>query len=222
MIPLAAAVSFAASDARPRIQRPLNIFVAGATGFVGRELVVRLARRGHQLRVATRAVSRADELLPLSSVEVAAGNVYSVDFLRGRLEGCDLAINLVGVLNPPGRAGAGFRRAHVEFTTTLLTAIGEAGVPRLLQMSALNADAERGRKPLSADQGRGRAAGAQRPATRLDGVPTLGDLRSRRLAYQPLLRACCDSVAAGCRWRAPARAFPRSMWPTSPRRSCAP
>jgi NADH dehydrogenase len=128
----------------PRIERPLQIFVAGGTGFVGRELVVRLVRRGHQLRVATRDASHADELLPLSSVEIHAGNVYSVDFLRNALSGCDAAINLVGILNTRGLGTSGFRRAHVQFTNTLLTAMREAGVSRLLQMSALNADPERG------------------------------------------------------------------------------
>lgn len=106
---------------------------------------MRLVRRGHQLRVATRAAARADELLPLSSVEIREGDVYSVDFLRGCLDDCDVAINLVGVLNAPGLGGGGFRRAHVEFTAALLAAIAESGTPRLLQMSALNADAEHGR-----------------------------------------------------------------------------
>jgi NADH dehydrogenase len=137
----------ASADERslPDVERPLNIFIAGGSGFVGRELAVRLVRRGHQLRVATRAASHADELLPLSSVEVREGDVYSVDFLRGCLDGCDVAINLVGVLNARGFGGAGFRRAHVQFTNALLTALAETGVPRLLQMSALNADAEHAR-----------------------------------------------------------------------------
>jgi NADH dehydrogenase len=51
----------------------------------------------------------------------------------------DLAINLVGILNEPGSSGAGFQRAHVELTATLLAAMKQAGVPRLVQMSALNA-----------------------------------------------------------------------------------
>ncbi|HTW74809.1 MAG TPA: complex I NDUFA9 subunit family protein [Steroidobacteraceae bacterium] len=126
------------------IERPLSIFIAGGTGFVGRELAVRLVRAGHQLRIATRNAAHADELLPLSSVEIREGDVYSIDFLRSCLDGCDVAINLVGALNPPGGAAAGLRRVHVQFTAALLAAIAEAGVPRLLQMSALNADAERG------------------------------------------------------------------------------
>ena len=123
----------------PAIERTLQVFVAGGSGFVGHELVVRLARAGHSVSLATRAASHADDLLPLSSVAVLQGDVYSPDFLRAALDGCDVAINLVGILNESGHSGAGFRRAHVEFTERLLRAMRDAGVHRLLHMSALNA-----------------------------------------------------------------------------------
>jgi NADH dehydrogenase len=123
----------------PAIERTLQVFVAGGSGFVGHELVVRLARAGHSVSLATRDASHVDDLLPLSSVAVLQGDVYNLDFLRAALEGCDVAINLVGILNEPGHNGAGFRRAHVEFTERLLRAMREAGVQRLLHMSALNA-----------------------------------------------------------------------------------
>lgn len=126
----------------PGIRRPLNVFVAGGTGFVGTELIVRLVRAGHQVRVVTRDARHADALLPLSSVEVGAGDVYDIDFLRRSLIGCDVAINLVGALHAPGAGGSGLRRVHVELTAALLTAMAEAGVPRLLQMSALQASVQ--------------------------------------------------------------------------------
>lgn len=128
----------------PPVERALRVFVAGGTGFVGHELIVRLVREGHFVSLATRDASHADDLLPLSSVEVAEGNVYDLDFLRAALEGCDLAVNLVGILNEHGHNGSGFRRAHVDFTRGLLAAMREAAVSRLLHMSALNADATGG------------------------------------------------------------------------------
>jgi uncharacterized protein YbjT (DUF2867 family) len=124
---------------------PLTIGVTGGTGFVGRELITRLAGAGHSVRVATRSASRADALLPLSSVEIFVGDVYDSDFLRRTFDGCDVVIHLIGILNERGFGGAGFRRAHVESTAALLRAMRQSHTRRLLHMSALNADAERGR-----------------------------------------------------------------------------
>ncbi len=128
----------------PTIERPRTICIAGGTGFVGQELISRLTRAGHALRVLTRASSHAIDLRPLPSVEVAVGDVYNPEFLRRGIDGCDVVVNLVGILNERGFSGAGFRRAHVELTAGLLRALIKLRVPRLLQMSALNADAERG------------------------------------------------------------------------------
>jgi uncharacterized protein YbjT (DUF2867 family) len=123
----------------------MQLAVAGGTGFVGNALITRLAAAGHSVRVPTRTAAHADQLLPLSSVEIALGNVYDHTFLQRCFEDCDAVINLVGILNESGYGGAGFRRAHVEFTAAVLKAMQAARVPRLLHMSALNADAERGR-----------------------------------------------------------------------------
>jgi uncharacterized protein YbjT (DUF2867 family) len=139
----------------PIARGPLQIGVTGGTGFVGRELITRLARAGHAVRVLTRNAVHADQLLPLSSVEIAVGNVYNTDFLRRSLDGCDLVINLVGILNESGRSGAGFRRAHVQFTAGLVQAMQQAHIPRLLHMSALNADPERGRSHYLISKGQG-------------------------------------------------------------------
>jgi uncharacterized protein YbjT (DUF2867 family) len=128
----------------PMIERPRTIGIAGGTGFVGQELIFSLARAGHTIRLLTRATSHGNDLKPLPSVELAVGDVYNPDFLRRSIDGCDAVINLVGILNERGFNGAGFRRAHVELTAALLRAIAQTRVSRLLHMSALNADAERG------------------------------------------------------------------------------
>jgi uncharacterized protein YbjT (DUF2867 family) len=48
-------------------------------------------------------------------------------------------VNLVGILNERGRDGKGFEQAHVELPARLVQACRQAGVPRLLHMSALHA-----------------------------------------------------------------------------------
>jgi uncharacterized protein YbjT (DUF2867 family) len=124
--------------------RPQLVCVAGGSGFVGRGLVNRLVRAGHTVRVLTRHEAHAEPLRVLPTVELHIGGYGDHTYLLQALNGANVIINLVGILNERGRSGAGFRRAHVELTERLLRAAVAAHVPRFLQMSALGADATSG------------------------------------------------------------------------------
>lgn len=119
--------------------KPQKIVLLGATGFVGRHLVPRLHADGHTLTVLSRNREQHRELAVLPRVRVVSADVYQRSVLAAHLAGADAAINLVGILNESGSDGRGFHKAHVELTETLLAACAQAGVPRLLQMSALRA-----------------------------------------------------------------------------------
>jgi uncharacterized protein YbjT (DUF2867 family) len=116
----------------------VNICVLGGTGFVGTELVTRLALAGHWVRVPTRNLARALRLRVLDTVELRVANVHDLTALGRLFAGCDAVINLVGILNP--RRGASFHAVHVELAAKVLAAARAAGVMRILQMSALGAD----------------------------------------------------------------------------------
>jgi len=120
----------------------MRIVLLGASGFVGRVLLPRLAHDGHDLRVLTRNRSRHRDLALIKAVTLIEGDVYDADFLTRQLRDADAVINLVGVLNEAGMGGdggRGFERAHVQLTHTLIAACRQTGVKRLLQMSSLNA-----------------------------------------------------------------------------------
>lgn len=119
--------------------KPGHIVILGGTGFVGRHLVPRLQRDGHRITVLSRNRDTHRELSVLPGVRVVNADVHDPVALRGRLEGADAAINLVGILNERGSDGSGFRKAHVELTRSLVESCIATGVPRLLQMSALRA-----------------------------------------------------------------------------------
>jgi uncharacterized protein YbjT (DUF2867 family) len=116
----------------------LNICVLGGTGFIGTELVTRLAFAGHWVRVPTRNLARALRLRVLDTVELRVANVHELTALGRLFAGCDAVINLVGILNP--RRGAGFHTVHTELAAKVLAAARAAGVARVLHMSALGAD----------------------------------------------------------------------------------
>lgn len=137
--------------------KPSRIVMLGGTGFVGRALVERLVADGHKVTVLSRNSSaHPDRQLP-PGAEIRDCDVYSTDALALALRtaNAQVAINLVGILNEPGRSGRGFRRAHVEMAKALVAACEQVGTTRLLQMSALNAG--RGRSHYLATRGEAEA-----------------------------------------------------------------
>lgn len=126
-----------------------RVCVLGGSGFVGSHLVSQLAARGLRVRVLSRRREQAKELILLPTVEVVEADVHDQQELIRHFRGMDAVINLVGILHegkvgrvdlPSARRGD-FQRVHVELPRKVLHAMGEAGVHRLLHMSALGADA---------------------------------------------------------------------------------
>jgi uncharacterized protein YbjT (DUF2867 family) len=116
--------------------------IFGGSGFIGRYIVQRLARRGWILRIAVRRPDSALFLKPLGDVgqiTPMAANIRHDASVAAAIEGVDHVINLVGVLyeNGPQR----FAAVHAEGARRVASAARAAGVKRLLQMSALGADA---------------------------------------------------------------------------------
>ena len=125
----------------------LQVCVLGGTGFIGREIVSRLAAAGHGVKVLTRNPAQHRELKVLPSVRFIRADVHDEARLEDAFEGCDVVINLVGILNETGLGrgnGEQFRRVHTELPQKCVRACRAAGVRRYLHMSGLKADSQRG------------------------------------------------------------------------------
>lgn len=116
-----------------------RVALIGGSGFVGRSISEHLAREGLEQRILTRSRERARASWPLPGASCVECDPADTASLTAALAGCDVAVNLVGILNERGDNGAGFQRAHVDLTRTVLAACTAAGVTRYLHMSALNA-----------------------------------------------------------------------------------
>ena len=114
-----------------------KILILGATGFVGKHLCEQLARAGWRLSVATRRRGNAQGLLTLPGLNLLEFDVHDEAALTRALAGHDAVVNLVAILHG---SEATFARTHVELPRKLARACAAAGVPRLLQVSALGAD----------------------------------------------------------------------------------
>jgi nucleoside-diphosphate-sugar epimerase len=71
----------------------MRIFVTGATGFIGTELVKELIAEGHQVRGLTRSEAGARQL-EAAGAEVHHGNLKDVHSLRSGAAGMDAVVNL--------------------------------------------------------------------------------------------------------------------------------
>jgi NADH dehydrogenase len=119
--------------------KPLSICILGGTGFLGTRLVARAIKDGHRVTALSRDRELHKHLLVLPGLTLENCDVYDEAQLSEHFRGKDVVINLVGILNERGFGGGGFRRAHTELTRGVLQAAKSAGVPRLLQVSALKA-----------------------------------------------------------------------------------
>ena len=119
-----------------------RVCVLGGGGFVGRSLVPQLITSGREVTVLTRRPERRRHLLTSPGVHLVKADIHQPAELEKYFTGADAVINLVGILNEFRYQK--FRDVHVKLPGNIMRACWKAGVPRLLHMSALNADAGTG------------------------------------------------------------------------------
>ena len=132
-----------------------RICLIGGSGFMGRHLAAQLIKPGYQVRVLTRRRASHRELLVLPNLQLIESNIYDANALSTQLQGMDIVVNLVGILNERRRGD--FQRAHVSLSQNIVDACRTAGVKRLLHMSALRADAQNGPSQYLRTKGEGEA-----------------------------------------------------------------
>jgi uncharacterized protein YbjT (DUF2867 family) len=118
----------------------MNILLTGATGFIGHAVLRELLRQGHQIT----ACCRHSERLPINNRKLT---LLSLDFADTRaidswlphLQGIDAIVNCVGIIAESRHQS--FAQLHNQAPIALFQAGARAGVNKIVQLSALGADA---------------------------------------------------------------------------------
>lgn len=119
------------------------VVIFGGSGFVGRYVVQRLARRGARIRVAVRHPETALFLKPMGAtgqIQVVQANVRAAQSVAAAVEDADIVINLAGILSPRGKQT--FDAVQAEGAGHVARAAKAAGAKRLVHISAIGADPE--------------------------------------------------------------------------------
>lgn len=118
-----------------------RVTVLGASGFIGRYIVNRLARRGAVVAAVSRHATRAGFLRPMGDV----GQVVPLDAglgdearLAAAIAGSDAVICCAGILYERGRQR--FDAVHHQGPALLARLAASAGAKRFIHLSAIGAD----------------------------------------------------------------------------------
>ncbi|MBT8449228.1 MAG: complex I NDUFA9 subunit family protein [Gammaproteobacteria bacterium] len=130
-----------------------RICILGGTGFVGRHLIPKFASQGIETLVLSRHPERYRQLSLNPGCRVVEANIFDKKQLLEKFQGCDAVVNLVGILNEKQKLD--FRRVHVELVDSVTNCCRQAGVKRLLHMSALHASATSGSSQYLRTKGEG-------------------------------------------------------------------
>lgn len=117
------------------------VTIFGGSGFVGRHIAQRMARRGWRVRVAVRRPHEAIFVRPygdVGQVEPIQANIRDEASTRRAIEGADAVVNCVAILFEAGKQT--FDAVQAEGAGRIARLAAECGVRRLVHISAIGAD----------------------------------------------------------------------------------
>jgi NADH dehydrogenase len=119
------------------------VTIYGGSGFIGRYIARRMAKAGWRVRVAVRNPNEAIFVRPygvVGQVEPVLCNIRDDASVRAAMQGAEAVVNCVGILVEKGRNR--FDPVQAEGAARVARLAAEEGVARMVQISAIGADAD--------------------------------------------------------------------------------
>ncbi len=129
-----------------------DVFITGATGFLGGRLAAELIRRGHRVRGLVR---RGSDSRLAQGCEPVPGDALDASTYQSAIAPSDTFVHLVGVAHPSPKKAAAFRSIDLKSIQEAARAAKQAGVrhfvylsvaqpaPMMLEYQAVRAEGER-------------------------------------------------------------------------------
>jgi uncharacterized protein YbjT (DUF2867 family) len=109
-----------------------QVFLTGATGFLGSSLAAELLRRGHQVRALVRAGS---ETRVAPGCEIVHGDALRADSYAADIGDADTFVHLVGVSHPSPSKAEEFRKVDLVSCREAVNAAKQAGIRHFVYLS---------------------------------------------------------------------------------------
>lgn len=108
----------------------MNIFITGATGYIGNRLAFRLADEGNTVHVLNRSKSK-EKLLQHPNIKIFTGDISDIDSIRKAMHNCQQAYHLAGYVSVYAKDNSIFYRINVEGTKNVLDAACDMGIEKV-------------------------------------------------------------------------------------------
>jgi uncharacterized protein YbjT (DUF2867 family) len=117
----------------------VKVLITGASGFIGSHLVDALLKSGHEVVACVRNPESAKQRWPgTTAIKADFCRDHEVNVWLPRLQGIDVVINAVGIIRET--RSQTFEALHTAAPCALFKATEQAGVMKVIQVSALGAD----------------------------------------------------------------------------------
>lgn len=118
----------------------MRIFVTGGSGYIGRNVIRALVKRGDTVIALARSIESGDMLEKLGA-EVVAGDITDSEALRKGMRDCRAVIHCAGVVALWGDP-LDFHRVNVDGTRQVILACRAMKIPRLIFISTTSVIAD--------------------------------------------------------------------------------
>jgi dihydroflavonol-4-reductase len=116
----------------------MNVFITGATGFIGRQLTKKLVENNYRVTALVRNNYNAKDLIELG-VSIHEGDVTDAKSLEGALDGCDTLFHLANISRWWLRDKNRYIEVNVTGTKNLLTEASRSKVKKVVFTSSVAA-----------------------------------------------------------------------------------
>ena len=118
-----------------------NVFVTGATGLLGNNLVRELLARGYTVKALVRSRAKGEQQFKgLPNVQLVTGDMAEVDAFAASLQGCDTVFHTAAYFRDSYKGGSHWKeleKINVAGTRDLIQQAYRAGIRRFIHTSSI-------------------------------------------------------------------------------------
>lgn len=113
----------------------MKIFITGATGYIGRQVALHLANKGHVLHAIVRSPKKA-QLLQHPNIALFEGDLHQPEQLSAAATGCDVCLHAAAYAAIYTKQIELFEEININGTKNVFNAAKTAGIKRFILISS--------------------------------------------------------------------------------------